>query len=121
MLKNHIVIALRNLTKNRVFSVLNIGGLSAGLAVAMLIGLYIRDEFAFDRFNEKADRIYRINYDARVGGQEQQMADFAYRIDLHWWMFAVAGVAAAGIAFLTVAGQAVRAALVNPVRSLRNE
>ncbi len=74
MLKNHITIALRNLTKNRIFSLLNIGGLSAGLAVAMLIGLYIRDEFSFDRFNEKADRIYRINFDARNGGQEQEMA-----------------------------------------------
>ncbi len=74
MLKNHLVIAFRNLLKNRTFSLLNIGGLSAGLAVTMLIGLYIRDEWSFDRFHEKADRIYRINLDARVGGEEQLMA-----------------------------------------------
>ncbi len=49
------------------------------------------------------------------------LADFAYRIDMQWWMFAAAGAAAMGIAFLTVGGQAVRAALANPVKSLRSE
>ena len=52
---------------------------------------------------------------------QQWLADFAYRIDLQWWMFAAAGLTAVTIAFLTVAGQAVRAALANPVKSLRSE
>jgi len=49
------------------------------------------------------------------------LADFAYRIDIHWWMFAVAGVVAVGVAFLTVSFQSIRAALANPVESLRSE
>jgi putative ABC transport system permease protein len=49
------------------------------------------------------------------------LADFAYRIDLQWWMFAAAGAAAMGIAFLTVGAQSVKAALANPVKSLRSE
>jgi putative ABC transport system permease protein len=49
------------------------------------------------------------------------LADFAYRIDIQWWMFVAAGVVALAIAFLTVGGQAVKAALANPVRSLRSE
>ena len=49
------------------------------------------------------------------------LADFAYRIDIQWWMFAAAGVAAVAIAFLTVSFQSVRAALANPVKSLRSE
>lgn len=49
------------------------------------------------------------------------LADFAYRIDMQWWMFAAAGVVALAIAFLTVGGQAVKAALANPVQSLRSE
>jgi putative ABC transport system permease protein len=49
------------------------------------------------------------------------LADFEYRIDIRWWMFAVAGLAAVSIAFLTVGVQAVRAALANPVKSLRSE
>jgi ABC-type antimicrobial peptide transport system permease subunit len=47
--------------------------------------------------------------------------DFAYRITLSWWIFAFAGIAVTGIALLTVSYQAVRAALANPVDSLRSE
>ncbi len=49
------------------------------------------------------------------------LADFAYGINIQWWMFAAAGIAALAIAFLTVGGQAVKAALANPVQSLRSE
>jgi putative ABC transport system permease protein len=54
-------------------------------------------------------------------GMNKWLADFAYRIDIQWWIFAVAGFAAVVVAFLTVAGQTTKAALENPVRSLRNE
>lgn len=47
--------------------------------------------------------------------------DFAYRIEIRWWMFGAAGLAAMAIALLTVSGQAIRAALANPVDSLRDE
>lgn len=47
--------------------------------------------------------------------------NFAYRVTLSWWVFALAGVGAVGIAFLTVGFQSVKAALTNPVRSLRSE
>ncbi|MEM9848346.1 MAG: FtsX-like permease family protein, partial [Bacteroidota bacterium] len=49
------------------------------------------------------------------------LQDFAYRIELQWWVFALAGLAAIGIALLTVSVQSVRAALANPVQSLRSE
>ena len=49
------------------------------------------------------------------------LADFAYRITIEWWMFALAGILAVGIAFLTMSYQSVKAALVNPVKSLRSE
>jgi putative ABC transport system permease protein len=49
------------------------------------------------------------------------LSDFAYRIEMEWWMFAGAGLAAVAIAFLTVGFQSVKAALVNPVKSLRSE
>jgi len=52
---------------------------------------------------------------------QQWLADFAYRIDLEWWMFVVAGAGAVVIALFTVAFQSVRAALANPVESLRSE
>ncbi len=46
---------------------------------------------------------------------------FAYRIELKWWLFAIAGLIALGIAFLTISFQAVKAAIANPVKSLRSE
>jgi putative ABC transport system permease protein len=51
----------------------------------------------------------------------QWLADFAYKIDIEWWMFAGAGLLAVGIAQLTVSFQSVKAALMNPVKSLRSE
>jgi len=49
------------------------------------------------------------------------LEDFAYRIDMEWWMFAAAGLLAITIAMLTVSFQAIKAAIANPVNSLRNE
>jgi putative ABC transport system permease protein len=49
------------------------------------------------------------------------LADFTYRIDIQWWMFAIAGASALAIAFLTVGFQSVKAGLANPVKSLRSE
>ena len=49
------------------------------------------------------------------------LQDFAYRIDIQWWMFVLAGAAAIGIALLTVSFQAIKAAVANPVESLRSE
>ncbi len=51
----------------------------------------------------------------------QWLADFAYRVDIQWWIFAVAGLGTVLIAFLTVTFQSIRAALANPVKSLRSE
>ncbi len=49
------------------------------------------------------------------------LQDFAYHIDIQWWVFVCAGIAAIAIAFLTISSQSIRAALTNPVESLRNE
>ncbi|RCR71414.1 ABC transporter permease [Larkinella punicea] len=54
-------------------------------------------------------------------GMNQWLQDFAYKIDVEWWMFALAGFAAVAIAFATVSFQSIKAALMNPVKSLRSE
>ncbi len=54
-------------------------------------------------------------------GMHQWLQDFAYRINIPWWVYVLAGVTAAVIAFVTISYQAVRAAVANPVNSLRNE
>jgi len=60
MLKNYFKTAIKNLFRNKVFSIINISGLSVGLACCMLIFLYTKDEVSYDRFHEKKDVIYRI-------------------------------------------------------------
>ncbi|MBD2702316.1 ABC transporter permease [Spirosoma sp. BT702] len=60
MLRNYLTIAFRNLTKNRVYSFINIFGLASGMAVAMLIGLWIYDELSFDRQFKNYDRIAKL-------------------------------------------------------------
>ncbi|WP_419212799.1 ABC transporter permease [Maribacter sp. X9] len=52
---------------------------------------------------------------------ENWLEGFAYRIHIHWWVFVVSGFVAIGIALLTVSFQSIRAALTNPVKSLRTE
>ena len=74
MFKNFIKTAWRNLIKNRVFSIINIAGLAIGLSCFLLISMFVVDELSYDRYNEKADRIYRINSDIRFGGTDLPLA-----------------------------------------------
>lgn len=60
MLKNYLLVACRNLWRNKVFSGINIVGLSVGLACCMLILLYLKDEVSFDRFHKNQAQIFRI-------------------------------------------------------------
>jgi putative ABC transport system permease protein len=60
MFKNYFKSAYRNLARNKVYSFINIAGLSLGLACAMLIMLYVKDEVSFDRFHENVSNIYRV-------------------------------------------------------------
>ena len=52
MFKNFLKVALRNLWKNKAFSAINIIGLSVGLAVCLLIVLYVKDELSYDKYND---------------------------------------------------------------------
>lgn len=63
MFTNYFKTAFRTLWRNKVFSLINIVGLSVGLACCMLIFLYAKDELSFDRFNENANRIYHLTAD----------------------------------------------------------
>src|ERR1700743_1540709 len=60
MLQNYLKIAWRSLNKHRFFSLINICGLAIGVAAFWIITLYVTDELSYDRYNEKADRIFRV-------------------------------------------------------------
>jgi putative ABC transport system permease protein len=74
MLENYIKVGIRNILKHKVYSSINITGLAVGLAASMLIILYIADELSYDRFQEQADRIYRIGSHGRFEGDEFRQA-----------------------------------------------
>ena len=60
MLKNYLTISLRNLLRNKGYSVINIGGLALGMSVAMLIGLWVHDELTFNHYHTHHDRIGQL-------------------------------------------------------------
>ena len=69
MLKNYLLVAFRNLSKNKAFSFINIVGLAIGMAACLLILQYVNFELSFDNFHVKKDRIYRINQDRYNNGK----------------------------------------------------
>ena len=84
MIKNYLKIAYRNLIKNKVYSFINIAGLATGMAVAMLIGLWIYDELSYDTYYENYDRIAQVmqhqNYNGETGTQVANPAVMAEEI-----------------------------------------
>jgi putative ABC transport system permease protein len=74
MLIHHLRFAFRNLKRQRLYALINIAGMAASLAACWLIALYILDEFRFDRFNKKADRVVRVVQHARWNGGSMDIA-----------------------------------------------
>ena len=71
MIKNYFKTAWRNLLNNKFYSAINIVGLTIGLAVGLLILLWVNDELSFDRFNTKAAQIYKVNAQIGTGTSRQ--------------------------------------------------
>jgi putative ABC transport system permease protein len=69
MLKNYLLSTLRSITKRKGFSILNVLGLSIGLAASLLILQYVKDELSFDNFHANGQNIYRVKYDYYKDGQ----------------------------------------------------
>ena len=74
MFKNYIKTAYRSLYKNKGFTAINILGLALGLATCLLIVFYVVDELSYDRYNTKANRIFRVNEDLKLGENNVQYA-----------------------------------------------
>src|SRR5258706_530053 len=69
MLRNYLLISLRNLKKHFTYSLINIVGLGLGIATCLLLVTWIRHELSYDRFHEKANRLYRSSMEYSFGGQ----------------------------------------------------
>jgi putative ABC transport system permease protein len=69
MIKNYLLITLRNLRKHFFYSLINIAGLALGLATCFLLFSWITHELSYDKFHEKSQRIYRVSMEYSFGGQ----------------------------------------------------
>ncbi|MBO6574285.1 MAG: ABC transporter permease [Rhodothermales bacterium] len=70
MIRNYLTIGVRNLSRQKFFSALNVGGLSIALASCLLIMLYVVDQRSYDRFHDHAEQIYRLNWDFSWNGRQ---------------------------------------------------
>jgi len=76
MFRNYFKTSFRNLLQNKVYSFINIAGLSIGLACAMLIMLYVQDEVSYDRFHKNANQLYRI--DKQITRDDKSVSNGSY-------------------------------------------
>jgi putative ABC transport system permease protein len=72
MVRNFIKIAFRNIIKQKLFSFINILGLSIGLAASLFVLLYVNDELSYDQFHTDIGKMYRMDLVGRISGQELQ-------------------------------------------------
>ena len=77
---NYVKLTFRNLMRNKVFSFINIFGLAAGLAVCLLIMLYILDESSYDKHHKDGDRVFRVAYESKEGSWSANSAPFAFGV-----------------------------------------
>ena len=100
MIKNYFKIAWRNLIKSKGYSAINIGGLAVGMAVAMLIGLWVYNELTFNKHHQNYDRIAQVMQHANFNGEvstqtanpalmgpelrEKYGSDFEYIVQSSW-------------------------------------
>src|SRR4051812_26258546 len=75
MFRNYLAAALRNLVRNRLYAAINIIGLAVGFAVALLIGLFVRDEFSYDKWIPGYERIYLLTDTISLAGQQPYRFD----------------------------------------------
>src|SRR5580693_481316 len=77
MLKTYITIAYRNFTRNKIFSLINVLGLSIGISSALVIFLIVHYDFTFDQFEKDSNRIYRVVSTMTFSGTPMHFAGVA--------------------------------------------
>lgn len=82
MLRNYLTVAIRSILKDKFYSLINVFGLTLGIASCIFIAIYINDELSFDRFNTKAERIYRINEFIQTEGSGERSSSVPFPVGL---------------------------------------
>jgi putative ABC transport system permease protein len=74
MLRNYLIVAIRNILKQKFYAFINILGLTIGVAATLFIILYISDELSYDRFHTHINQMYRVGLHGQLAGQEVHAA-----------------------------------------------
>src|SRR5215831_17437671 len=72
-MRNHLVVLFRNLYRERLYAIINIAGLSLGVASFIILGLYLRSELTYDRYTPNYENIYRVVNDFNIGGKTDHL------------------------------------------------
>jgi len=131
MFRNYFTIAIRNLRKNKALSFINIFGLAAftaeqrtkeigigkvlGASVTGITTMLTKD------FLKLVIISILIASPLAYWAMSKWLQNYAYRIQINWWIFLTAGILAVVIAVVTISFQAIKEAIANPVKSLRTE
>ncbi len=74
IMKNYLIIAIRNLLRNKEYFFINVFGLAVGMACAIMVMVYIWEQSKYDSFHPASDRLYRVYLDSKLGGLESKVA-----------------------------------------------
>jgi putative ABC transport system permease protein len=116
MFRHYLTTAFRNLAKHRLYSFINITGLAVGLACAIFIVLFLRDELSYDKWIPDSANLYRVEVDVAILGREPlklAVAPFPMPRSMQEQIHV--------IAWLTVFVHALRVARASPIHALRHE
>ena len=83
-MRNYLVVLLRMLRRERLYAAVNIAGLSLGLACALILGLFLRSELTYDRYNAHASQIYRVVNEFNINGKNDRFAVTSRMPKLMW-------------------------------------
>ena len=75
MFKNYYKVAVRNILKYKLFSAINILGMTIGITSCLMIILYVTHELSYDKFHADADRIYQVGLNGKIGGQDIRVSN----------------------------------------------
>jgi hypothetical protein len=121
MIRHYLKSGLRSLWKNKTYTVINIFGLALGLSSCLLISSYVLNEISYDNFYRRIMGSFTLSVPLTYYAMNQWLRNFAYKIEIQWWIFAIAGSITLIVASITIGFKTWQAAVKNPADILRYE
>jgi putative ABC transport system permease protein len=79
-MKNYLKVAIRNLLRIKEYFFINVFGLAVGMACAIMVLVYIREQSQYDNFHPASDRLYRLYIESKIGGLESNVVSSKFSL-----------------------------------------